>query len=99
MTAQSDTALSDETQRQIAERILAMLINEAAFAVDDHVAAPQDIDLAMQLGLNFPKGSFAFLAEMGIDPCVALLAKLDADAPAHLKGRYQPAAYLRQGAN
>src|SRR5690606_25237364 len=37
-------------------RILAMLINEAAFAVMEGVATPEDIDSAMKLGVNYPKG-------------------------------------------
>ena len=69
----------------------------SASALDDQVAAPQDIDLAMQLGLNFPKGPFAFLAEIGLDRVREILAQLDANAPANLKGRYQPAAALQRG--
>lgn len=99
VTEEQAVDLSDHDRQRIAVRIFATLINEAVSALDDHVAAPQDIDLAMQLGLNFPKGPFAFLAEIGLDPCLEILAKLEADAPAHLKGRYQPAAYLREGAN
>ena len=40
----------------VAERILAMLMNEAADAVFWQVASPADIDTAMQKGVNYPKG-------------------------------------------
>lgn len=97
VTDEADATLAESEQQQIAERILATLINEAASAVDDQVATPQDIDLAMQLGLNFPKGPFAFFAEIGLDRVREILAQLDANAPAHLNGRYQPAAALQRG--
>ena len=40
----------------VAERILAMLMNEAADAVFWQIASPADIDLAMRKGVNYPKG-------------------------------------------
>ena len=40
----------------VAERILAMLMNEAADAVFWQVASPADIDTAMQKGVNYLKG-------------------------------------------
>lgn len=43
----------------IAERILAMLINEAADALFWQVASAADIDLAMTKGVNYPKGLLA----------------------------------------
>jgi 3-hydroxybutyryl-CoA dehydrogenase len=97
VTDEADAELSEADQQRIAQRILATLINEAASALDDQVAAPQDIDLAMQLGLNFPKGPFAFLAEIGLDRVREILRQLDATAPANLKGRYQPATALQRG--
>lgn len=97
VTDQTKATLSADDQKRIAERILATLINEAAFAVDDKVAPPQNIDLAMQLGLNFPKGPFAFLAEIGLDRVQDILTQLAANAPAYLKGRYRPAAALKGG--
>lgn len=42
--------------RQIADRILTMLINEAADAWYFGIATPGDIDLAMQLGAGYPQG-------------------------------------------
>lgn len=41
---------------QIAARVLATIVNEAASAVAEGVAAPAAIDTAMRLGMNYPNG-------------------------------------------
>ena len=51
----------------VAERILAMLMNEAADAVFWQVASPADIDIAMQKGVNYPKGLLAWADSWGIE--------------------------------
>ncbi len=49
----------------ILSRMLAQLVNEACFAVEEGVAAPDDVDAAMKLGLNHPKGPFEWAREIG----------------------------------
>ena len=44
------------TEKLIFERILVMLINEAADALFWGIASARDIDNAMTLGVNYPKG-------------------------------------------
>lgn len=39
-------------------RTLAMIINEAYFALEENVASASDIDRAMKFGVNYPKGPF-----------------------------------------
>lgn len=39
-------------------RTLAMIINEAYFALEEKVASASDIDRAMRYGVNYPKGPF-----------------------------------------
>jgi 3-hydroxybutyryl-CoA dehydrogenase len=56
-----------ELGRKIVNRILVMLINEAADAVYLNVASAQDIDLAMTKGVNYPKGLLRWADELGID--------------------------------
>ncbi|HBS19611.1 MAG TPA: 3-hydroxybutyryl-CoA dehydrogenase, partial [Flavobacteriales bacterium] len=51
----------------VAERILAMMMNEAADAVFWQVASPADIDTAMQKGVNYPKGLLAWADSWGIE--------------------------------
>lgn len=43
-----------DTRRYIAERIITMLLHEAADAVLKGIASPADIDLAMSRGVNYP---------------------------------------------
>jgi 3-hydroxybutyryl-CoA dehydrogenase len=57
-------------QEQIFNRILVMLINEAADALFLNIASPEDIDTAMTKGVNYPKGLLAWADEKGIDWCV-----------------------------
>ncbi len=57
-------------------RILVMLINEAADALYLNVASRDDIDMAMEKGVNYPKGLLQWADEKGIKKCVKALDKL-----------------------
>jgi 3-hydroxybutyryl-CoA dehydrogenase len=57
----------------IVERIVAQLVNEASFAVDEGVARPEDVDTAMRLGLNHPRGPFEWRRELGAERIVEVL--------------------------
>lgn len=59
--------LSDEKQKQIADRILCMLFNEAREALRLGIASAEDLDLAMTKGVNYPKGLIAWLNEYSIE--------------------------------
>ena len=50
----------EQLGRAIVERILAMLINEAAEAVSSGIGSAGDVDLAMTKGVNYPKGLLAW---------------------------------------
>ncbi|MDQ6826172.1 MAG: 3-hydroxyacyl-CoA dehydrogenase NAD-binding domain-containing protein [Candidatus Eremiobacteraeota bacterium] len=52
------------------------IINEAAHALSEGVAARGDIDTAMQLGTNYPKGPFAWAREIGVGRVRRILADL-----------------------
>ncbi|PQO23797.1 3-hydroxybutyryl-CoA dehydrogenase [Rhodobacteraceae bacterium WD3A24] len=80
----------------IVERIEAMLLNEAATLLEEGGVDEQGIDTALKLGLNFPRGPFEAGRARGPGRMVALLDRLEAAAPAHLKGRYAAADTLRQ---
>lgn len=62
--------------REILDRILAMLINEAADAVFMNIASVEDIDLAMTKGVNYPKGLCKWADEIGVDKIVERLENL-----------------------
>lgn len=60
----------------IVERIVAMLINEAADALHFRIASGEDIDSAMTKGVNYPKGLLAWADEIGIETCVQRMDRL-----------------------
>jgi 3-hydroxybutyryl-CoA dehydrogenase len=79
--------------QRLLDRILAMLINEAVDAVLMCVAAPQDIDLAMTKGVNYPKGLLAWANELGLDRVLATLEGLQSE---YGEDRYRPSALLKR---
>ncbi|WP_431137172.1 3-hydroxyacyl-CoA dehydrogenase NAD-binding domain-containing protein [Psychroserpens mesophilus] len=66
----------NELAKQIFNRVLVMLINEAADALFLNIASAEDIDNAMTKGVNYPKGLLAWADEKGIDWCVSKMDKL-----------------------
>ena len=80
------------TRRDILERVVAQLANEAAFAAGEGVAGPEEIDGAMRLGLNHPRGPFEWVDRIG---AATLAARLDGLAAAHGGERYDVAPLLR----
>jgi len=78
---------------RVFDRILAMLINEAADAVLFGTATPDDVDLAMTKGVNYPKGLLAWADEIGIATVLARLESLQAE---YGEDRYRPSALLRR---
>lgn len=78
---------------EIFERILVLLINEAADALFLNIASAKDIDLAMTKGVNYPKGLLAWANEKGIDWCVE---KMDALYDEYREDRYRCSPLLRK---
>src|SRR5450631_73023 len=72
-------------------RTLAMLVNEAVDLVARGEASAGDVDTAMKLGTNYPKGPIAWGAEIGFDVIAAQLRQLDTAFPG---GRYRPSPAL-----
>jgi 3-hydroxybutyryl-CoA dehydrogenase len=79
----------------IVDRIVAMLINEAADAVLLRIASPGDIELAMTKGVNYPRGLLAWCDELGAG---AVLARLDALHAEYGDDRYRASPLLRRAA-
>lgn len=87
-------ATQDETLgNYIKNRILAMLINEAADAVLFQIGTAQDIDLAMTKGVNYPKGLLQWADEMGIAKVVETIDELYNE---YREDRYRCSALLRR---
>jgi 3-hydroxybutyryl-CoA dehydrogenase len=60
----------------VVNRLLLLMINEAARMVDQGVASPEDIDAAMRLGALHPAGPLAVADLIGLDTCGRILAEL-----------------------
>ena len=60
----------------VSARIIAMIINEAYFALDEDVSTKKDIDIAMKLGTNYPYGPFEWCDKIVVQQVYKLLAKL-----------------------
>jgi 3-hydroxybutyryl-CoA dehydrogenase len=84
--------LDPELARRVLERVVAQLVNEACFAAEEGVAAPAEIDAAMRLGLNHPRGPFEWARELGAERVEEILDALHADNDQ----RYRVAPYLRR---
>jgi 3-hydroxybutyryl-CoA dehydrogenase len=57
----------------ITARVIAMIINEAYFTIEEGTASKKDIDLAMKLGTNYPFGPFEWCEKIGSSNIVRLL--------------------------
>ena len=79
--------------QQIFDRVLVMLINEAADALFLNIASAKDIDNAMTKGVNYPKGLLAWADEIGINWCVE---KLDELYNEYHEDRYRCSPILRR---
>ena len=77
----------------VAARIIAMLINEAYFALGEGVSSKKEIDVAMQLGTNYPHGLFAWTDKIGVQNIYSLLLVLQRQ-----DSRYTPAPLLQKEA-
>jgi 3-hydroxybutyryl-CoA dehydrogenase len=77
----------------IFERVLVMLINEAADALFLNIASAEDIDNAMARGVNYPKGLLHWADEVGIDWCVE---RMDALYDLYREDRYRCSPILRR---
>lgn len=93
------TALGLETARVqdsvglVLPRIVCSLVNEAAYALMEGVAQPRDIDTAMKLGTNYPRGPLEWGDVIGLDIVLAVLRGLfDEYGDDH----YRPAPLLKQ---
>ncbi len=78
-----------DTAGFISPRVVAMIINEAWFALDENVSTKEEIDIAMKLGTNYPYGPFEWAEKIGLKNILGLLNKLSST-----EKRYLPAPLL-----
>jgi len=67
---------NEKLGKKIFNRILAMLINAAADALNGAIATRDDIDTAMTTGVNYPKGLLKWADEIGLNSPLAQLKDL-----------------------
>ncbi len=82
-----------ELGNRILQRVLAMLINEAADALHLGVASRADLELAMTTGVNYPQGLLAWADELGP---AQVLATLDDLYHEYHEDRYRASPLLRR---
>ncbi len=78
---------------KIFNRILAMLINEAADAVFMNIASAKEVDLAMVHGVNYPKGLLQWADEIGLSYVLDTMSSLQVE---YREDRYRPNPLLKR---
>jgi 3-hydroxybutyryl-CoA dehydrogenase len=76
-------------------RIVAQLVNEAAFAIGEGVGSADDVDTGLTLGLSHPRGPVAWSEAAGLEH---VLAVLDGLWHERREERYRAAPLLRRAA-
>jgi 3-hydroxybutyryl-CoA dehydrogenase len=77
----------------IVNRILMPMLNEACFALYEGIASVEDIDTAINLGLNHPMGPFELMDLIGLDTTLAILDVMHRELG---DPKYRPCPLLRQ---
>ncbi|XZF14498.1 3-hydroxyacyl-CoA dehydrogenase NAD-binding domain-containing protein [Chitinophagaceae bacterium MMS25-I14] len=92
-TAQPVPNKDAETGQKIVERVVAMLINEAAEALHLNIATAKDLELAMTKGVNYPKGLLQWCDELTAEDVLDTLDQLYND---YHEDRYRASVLLRK---
>jgi 3-hydroxybutyryl-CoA dehydrogenase len=74
-------------------RVLALLINEALWALSEGVASAPDLDRAMRLGTGYPRGPLEWAELLWLKPLLRALEGLHAELG---EDRYRPHPLLRR---
>ncbi len=72
----AELAKIDPAAEAILPRLVAQIANEAAFALEEEVGSPEDMDTAMRLGFNWPRGPLELTELIGVERAAAILAEL-----------------------
>lgn len=75
----------------VSARIIAMIINEAYYALEEGVGSRSDMNIAMKTGTNYPYGPFEWAEKIGIRQIHDLLNELT-----KTDHRYQPSPLLAE---
>jgi 3-hydroxybutyryl-CoA dehydrogenase len=83
----------DDVPGMAVMRTVAMLVNEAADAVNQGVCDAQAVDVAMQKGVNYPRGPLAWADAVGVAQVATVLRNL---ADTYGEDRYRVSPLLRR---
>ena len=83
----------DKLYEEIFLRIISMLINEAVEAKRLGIASDEDLEMAMQKGVNYPKGLLAWGKEIGFETVSTTLQDLYSE---YQEERYRQSPLLRK---
>jgi 3-hydroxybutyryl-CoA dehydrogenase len=83
-----------DTPGLVVARTVAMLVNEAADAVQQGVCSAEGADAAMKLGVNYPAGPFEWLRGWSVGGVAGVIAALDA---CYRGERYRLSPWLQRG--
>ncbi|MBF6610016.1 MAG: 3-hydroxybutyryl-CoA dehydrogenase [Chryseobacterium sp.] len=88
--AKPEPLKDEKLYEEVFIRIISMLINEAVEAKRLKIASDEDLEMAMQKGVNYPKGLLAWGAEIGYDKV--------SDTLQNLHNKYQEERYRQSPA-
>ncbi len=87
------TVVSRDIPGFIVNRVLMPMLNEACFAFYEGIASVEDMDAAINLGLNHPMGPFTLMDLIGLDTTLSILEVMHRDLG---DPKYRPCPLLRQ---
>lgn len=82
-----------ESPAFVVNRLLMPVLNEACFALQEGLASPRDIDLAMKSGAGMPMGPFELGDLIGLDVALEVAETLQRDTG---DPKYRPSPLLRR---
>lgn len=88
------TAITD-SPGFVGQRVAAMVANLGCYMAEIGLASPEDIDTAMQLGLNYPHGPLALAEQIGAPETLDVLKELHETTG---EDRYRPTMWLKRRA-
>jgi 3-hydroxybutyryl-CoA dehydrogenase len=88
-----ETVVSRDIPGFIVNRVLMPMLNEACFALYEGIGSVEDMDAAIQLGLNHPMGPFSLMDLIGLDTTLSILEVMHKNLGDQ---KYRPCPLLRQ---
>jgi 3-hydroxybutyryl-CoA dehydrogenase len=88
-----NVSLLGDVPGMLVMRTVAMLANEAADAVNQGVCSVEAVDIAMQKGVNYPRGPLAWADEIGVEKIDTVLRNI---AQTYGEDRYRVSPYIQQ---